>query len=472
MSITAAAAQLGAGLLHPPPDPPVGPDPGPPHTGEPLLHPTDLEAVPVTGPRRFWGGPLDVEGLAVGSVTLAAAALQRLCGPARLCVAAERVAASFDSSRLLRVDGHPVPSFAPLSPFWPAADGWLRTHANYPHHRTALLNALGLDDTHTAPADVGARLRRLTAAEAEHLILAHGGIAAAVRTRTAWTASAEGVAAAALTPLTAVPDAGEAAGAPRWVPPRDVGHHPLTGLRVVELTRVIAGPTATRTLAALGADVTRIDPPASPELPGQHLDTDAGKRMLALDLREEAERVHRLLSRAHVILTGFRPGALVPHGLEGPELAARHPHLIRARLSAWGSGPRHDRRGFDSIVQAATGISALYRDLDEVPGALPVQALDHATGQLLVAGIAALVHRRAQGGGGGDVEAALAGSAEALFALPLPAGPREDLEPAEPQRWEPGEVDGPEARILAAPAALAVDGEPARPPRWRPPPPK
>lgn len=158
----------------------------------------DPAAVRLSGPRRFWGTALDVEGLALGSVTLAAAALQRLIGAPRLGVAAERVAASFDSARLLRVDGSGVPSFAPLSRFWPVADGWLRTHGNYPHHRAALLRALEVGDVedHAAVPAVAAALRTLTAAEAEHLILTAGGIAAAVRPRREWVASAAGIAAA------------------------------------------------------------------------------------------------------------------------------------------------------------------------------------------------------------------------------------------------------------------------------------
>lgn len=445
----------------------------------------DPAAVQVNGPRRFWGTALDVEGLALGSVTLAAAALQRLIGAPQLWVAAERVAASFDSARLLRVDGNGVPSFAPLSRFWPVADGWIRTHGNYPHHRAALLRALEVGDVddHAAVPAVADALRTLTAAEAEHLILTAGGIAAAVRPRRDWVASAAGIAAAGQEPLVVTHD--DAAGpgsalrtAPRWTPQATGGPHPLAGLRVVELTRVIAGPTATRTLAALGADVIRVEPPQAPELRSQHLDTDAGKRVLGVDLRRDAERVHALLAEAHVVVTGFRPGSLARYGLEGEALASRHPHLVRASLSAWGPGPWDHRRGFDSLVQAASGISVQLRGEDGTPGALPVQALDHATGQLLVAGIASLLSRRAEGGAetgaeagaeagaAGSVAASLAATAEALWALPLPGEPMQPLAPAGTQDWGPGEWEGPEARLSAAPAALAVDGVPARPASW------
>lgn len=440
----------------------------------------DPAAVRLSGPRRFWGTALDVEGLALGSVTLAAAALQRLIGAPRLSVAAERVAASFDSARLLRVDGNGVPSFAPLSRFWPVADGWIRTHGNYPHHRAALLRALEIGDVgdEAAVPAVASALRTLTAAEAEHLILTAGGIAAAVRPRREWVASAAGIAAAGQEPLVVTHDdaaTGSARrAAPRWTPQGERSPHPLAGLRVVELTRVIAGPTATRTLAALGADVVRVEPPHVPELRSQHLDTDAGKRVLGIDLRSDAERVHALLADARVVVTGFRPGSLARYGLEGEALASRHPHLVRASLSAWGPGPWAGRRGFDSIVQAASGISVQLRGEDGTPGALPVQALDHATGQLLVAGIASLLSRRAEGGAEGGAEAGAAGSvaasltatAEALWALTLPSEPVQPLAPAGTQPWGPGEWEGPESRLDAAPAALAVDGVPARPASW------
>jgi hypothetical protein len=489
-----------------------------------------LSAVRVSGPRRWWDGPLDVEGLALGSTRLAAAALARLIGrPGALSLRSERVAAAFDSFRLLRVGGEAVQGFAPLSRFWPCADGWLRTHANYPHHRARLLAALGVAEA-AGPEAVGAALARLTVAEAEHRIVERGGIAAAVRTRTAWATSAAGVAASRFAPAplslgptaptapTAPkrPDADRAAGEPGerprrpafgppsrgpvrvpWRPNDRHARAPLSGLRVLDLSRVIAGPTASRTLAALGADVLRLDPPGLPELREQFLDTDTGKRRANADLRAEATRVHTLLAGAHVVITGYRPGALEALGFGPAQLAERHPHLAVASLSAWGPGPWGERRGFDSIVQAASGIAHAYRDEHGHPGALPVQALDHATGQLLVAGIASLLWTRfapdaAAGDGaaasgthagdgaaaddrpGGTVTAALAHTAEALWALgELGDGPRRDTETAVrggraiaapvPVRWHP-EAGGPE--VLAAPAALDLDGVAAAPLRW------
>ncbi|WP_394162730.1 CoA transferase [Galactobacter valiniphilus] len=449
-----------------------------------------IAAVQVTGPRRWWGGPLDVEGLALGSSRLAAAALARLIGrPGALSLRSERVAAAFDSFRLLRVGGEPVRGFAPLSRFWPCADGWLRTHANYPHHRERLLAALGLGEG-SGPEAVGAALARLTAAEAEHRIVERGGVAAAVRSRTAWEASAAGVEASlfAQAPLRLAPAVSHTEAEP-WRPEPRHARAPLSGLRVVDLSRVIAGPTASRTLAALGADVLRLDPPALPELRDQYLDTDTGKRRASVDLRAEAARIHALLAEAHVVITGYRPGSLEALGFGPAQLALRHPHLAVASLSAWGPGPWAERRGFDSIVQAANGIALEYRDGHGHPGALPVQALDHATGQLLVAGLASLLWARldtaagssgpvsassAQDGGtapghrpGGLVTAALAHTAEALWALgahrDTAASPTDRASAVESVSWRP-EAGGPE--VLAAPSALDLDGAPAAPETW------
>lgn len=488
-----AALQLGRGLM------------GSAGAG---ISEASIAAVRVSGPRRWWGGPLDVEGLALGSTRLAAAAVAEVADlRGRISMSSARVCAGFDSLSRLRIidaehpEGRAPQGFAPLSRFWPTADGWLRTHTNYPHHHAALLRALGLGAGAEVGEDagrVGAVLAGLTSAEAERVILAAGGVAAASRSVIAWRASAAGVAAAAAVDahgaLQLLADVAPAQGAspargqvpgPRWQPhgagqrgsgQRGAGQRgpaavaPLAGLRVVEFTRVIAGPTATRTLAALGAEVIRIDPPQLPELEDQHLDTDAGKRVMHLDLHRDAATVHRHLARAHVIVTGYRHNALAAFGLDEAALERTHPHLVRASLSAWGPGPWQERRGFDSLVQVATGIAGRYRGPDGRPGALPVQALDHATGQLLVAGIAArLRNRMVDGVGGGSVRAALAWTAESLLRLTAPTGvPVGELESVHPVRWEgvQGRAEGAELTLLAAPSALDVDEVAAAPTAW------
>ncbi|MCZ9339719.1 CoA transferase, partial [Streptomyces sp. TRM76130] len=173
------------------------------------------------------------------------------------------------------------------------------------------------------------------------------------------------------------------------------------GLRVLDLTRVLAGPVATRTLALLGADVLRIDAPHLPESQDAHNDTGLGKRSATLDLGDAAGRriFEGLLHGADVVVTGYRPGALDRFGLSPEALAGRRPGLVIGQLSAWGhDGPWHGRRGFDSLVQAATGIAELEGSPDS-PGALPAQALDHGTGYLLAAGVLRALTEQHRAGG-------------------------------------------------------------------------
>lgn len=209
---------------------------------------------------------------------------------------------------------------------------------------------------------------------------------------------------------------------------------PLARLRVLDLTRVIAGPTATGFLALLGAEVLRLDPPRLPELPDQHLDRDAGKRSALADLADPGDlaRVHALLGEADVLVTGYRPGAMGRFGLDAPTVRTRHPHVVVIELDAWGSGPWDDRRGFDSIVQAACGIAHRYGGAGEDgarrPGALPVQALDHATGYLMAGAALALLARRRRTGRAGSARFSLARTASRLSGMPAPDG----ADPQEP----------------------------------------
>jgi crotonobetainyl-CoA:carnitine CoA-transferase CaiB-like acyl-CoA transferase len=176
---------------------------------------------------------------------------------------------------------------------------------------------------------------------------------------------------------------------------------PTEGLRVLDLTRVIAGPVAGRALALWGADVLRVDPPQLPELPWQHVDMNPGKRVALLDMRsaDGAARLRELAHSADVVLSGYRPDALHRYGLGAEDLLTDAGHLVVVELSAWGHrGPWRARRGFDSIVQAASGI-ATDCALDGVPGALPAQVLDHASGYLAAqTAMLALSRRPAEGG--------------------------------------------------------------------------
>ena len=369
-----------------------------------------------TVPHDFLAARLPVYDLAAHSVAAVEAAADTVreglgVAPHGAALRPERIAASFSGDKVFRVDGRPVSAFAELSGFFATSDGWVRTHANHPHHRARLLDALGLDKT----CD-GDRFRRhvetLAAADIEDRAAAAGAIAVRVRTHEDWAASEPGVAAASgeLVTVRERADRGR-------VRVSGTGSAPLDGVRVLDLTRVIAGPVASRALALLGADVLRIDPPQLPEIEWQHRETGQGKRSALLDLRDPLarNRFRELLADADVLLTGYRPGAL--EALIGEPSAVR-PGLVHGRVCAWGrTGPWAGRRGFDSIVQAASGISLIEGD-DERPGALPAQVLDHASGYLSAAGVVdALVAGRGDGVGR-DVDVALARTAAWLLDRP------------------------------------------------------
>jgi crotonobetainyl-CoA:carnitine CoA-transferase CaiB-like acyl-CoA transferase len=340
-----------------------------------------------------------------------------------------RVATAFASDRVFALDGRPMEAFAPLSGFFRTSDGWVRTHANYPHHRSRLTALVGLPDDVGRPA-FAQRLAELSGQELEDRAAGPvtgserggGAIVARVRTEQEWRTSAPGRAASS-GPLVRTAQRPEPTGARRRrvAEAPGTGAAPLAGVRVLDLTRVIAGPVATRTLSLLGADVLRVDPPVPAEIEWQHLDSGQGKRSTVLDLRDGSDRsvAQELLDAADVLVTGYRPGAIEGLGLEAPR------GVVTGRVSAWGdTGPWVGRRGFDSIVQAACGI-ALLEGRDGVPGALPAQALDHASGYLLAAGIVDAL-TGADDGPGVDVSVSLARTAAWLLDLPG----RDPLHPA------------------------------------------
>ncbi|WP_225100763.1 CoA transferase [Streptomyces sp. CoH27] len=420
----------------------------------------------------------------VGACALAAAELAaRRAGLAE--VPAVRVddgavATAFHSERQLLVDGRAPVAFAPLSRFWRTADGWVRTHANYPHHRARLLGALGLPADASAQ-DTAARLAERPALEVEEAVYGAGGLAVALRGPKEWAATGQAAEVAAR-PLVERerPDAAHA----RVLPPLDPGATPLlpaAGLRVLDLTRVLAGPVATRTLALLGADVLRLDAPWLPELPDQHADTGFGKRSATLDLGTDRAAFEELLASADVVVTGYRPGALDRFGLSPQALIERRPGLVVAQVSAWGAyGPWGARRGFDSLVQVATGIAVTEGSAD-APGVLPAQALDHGTGYLLAAAVLRALTERSYDGGGRSVRLALARTAHWLtdgIRPPADTGTPATGAPYEgPDAWL-AETDGPLGRLRHAVAPVAFAGGPegwAAPPvpwgsspaRWR-----
>jgi crotonobetainyl-CoA:carnitine CoA-transferase CaiB-like acyl-CoA transferase len=336
-----------------------------------------------------------VTDLAVGSVGAAALAISELVGTcedraAPRVVVDRRLASLWFGSSIVPV-GWALPApWDAIAGDYPTVDGWIRLHTNAPHHRAAALRALACADDRVSVAAAVARWR---ADELEAAVLAADGCAAAMRSVAGWDAHPQGIAVAAEPSIdiaSTVPTDAVA-----WQPcqPR-----PLGGLKVLDLTRVLAGPVATRFLAGYGADVLRIDPPDWDE-PGVVPDVTLGKRCARLDLTgaEDRKTFERLLAEADVLVHGYRPGALDGLGYDAPQRRVLNPALIDVSLDAYGwTGPWHDRRGFDSLVQMSSGIAAAgmaWKHADR-PTPLPVQALDHATGYLVAAAVVSGVTRR------------------------------------------------------------------------------
>ncbi|WP_426943993.1 CoA transferase [Pseudomonas oryzihabitans] len=320
-------------------------------------------------------------------------------------------------------------------------DGWLRLHANAPHHRERALAVLGCANSHDAVAQA---MAGGSGEDLETAIVAAGGCAAKLRTQAEWQAHPQGQAVGA-EPLIAQ-EWTTADIASHWRPDPQ---RPLQGIRVLDLTRILAGPIATRLLAGLGAEVLRIDPPDWDE-PAQAPEVTLGKRCARLDLRRPADRrvFEALLEDADVLVHGYRADALERLGYGSAERRALNPALIDVSLCAYGwTGPWALRRGYDSLVQMSCGIAAAGRDWQggEQPVPLPVQALDHATGYLMAAAALRGLALRQREGRAMTARLSLARTAVLLSERPGarggPAygGPEEDDygETQEPTAWGP-----------------------------------
>ncbi len=276
-------------------------------------------------------------------------------------------------------------------------DGWIRLHTNDSRHRAVALGVLGVADSPERPADrsaVAAAVLGWAGQALEAAVVIAGGCAAELRTPEAWRNHHQGMAVAhdhlASRVFTDISATATVSGP---------AERPLAGLKVLDLTRVLAGPVATRFLAGFGAQVLRIDPPDRDE-PALEVEMTLGKNCARVDLRLHRDWLLELLSQADVLIHGYRPGAMDGLGLSEGQLHAVRPGLVEVMLDAYGwSGPWRGRRGFDSLVQMSSGI-AFPADGDPAapPTPLPVQALDHSTGYLAAtAALRGLCERRRTG---------------------------------------------------------------------------
>ncbi len=297
---------------------------------------------------RFLDSPLAVGTLvhdAVAAASLAAGLLAEDAGgpPIEVRLDPARVATAVTSERWLTIDGDHPPVWAALSGFWPTSDGWLRTHANYPHHRDRLVAALQLTDE--SADDLRSVLSTMSARQAADAITAEGGVAVAVGTEEEWRDSEQGRAAAAA-PLIRLQRLAAADAEPARILDSE---RPLAGVRVLDFTRVIAGPVATRTLALFGASVLRIDSPHLPEIPMQHLDTGADKESALLDLTGDRQTLDELLARP----TSWSPAIVPEPSLASASTRSRSP-TAESSLPPCRPGARtgHGTAGADSTASS------------------------------------------------------------------------------------------------------------------------
>jgi len=354
----------------------------------------------------------DLASAAIGAASLAIAELVALHAGRMPAVQVDRRLASFWFGTTLRPQGWTLPpQWDAVAGDYAAADGWIRLHTNAPHHRAAALTVLGTPPEREAVARAVATWR---ADELESAIVAQHGCAAAMRSLQAWRVHPQGQAVCA-EPLLHH-SAAQRTATPAWAPTPE---RPLQGMRVLDLTRVLAGPVATRFLAGFGATVLRIDPPDWDE-PSIVPEVVLGKRCARLDLRRAEARatLERLLAEADVMIHGYRPDALARLGLDAERRRALNPRLVDVSLDAYGwSGPWRGRRGFDSLVQMSSGVAdAGMRAAGlERPQPLPVQALDHATGYLMACAAVRGLTQRLSTGEVGTVRASLARTAQLLI---------------------------------------------------------
>ncbi|MPQ85295.1 acyl-CoA transferase [Pseudomonas sp. MAFF 730085] len=368
-------------------------------------------------------------------------------------VTVDRRLASFWFSSSIRPVGWQVPPlWDEVAGDYASADGWIRLHTNAPHHRAAAERVLGKVNTR---ADMAKHVASWNAAELEQAIVDAGGCAAQMRSWRAWQNHPQGLAvnAQALVQRQTF----ETTADKPWL---GSVARPLAGIKVLDLTRVLAGPVASRFLAGLGADVLRVDSPTWNE-PGVVPEMTLGKRCARLDLKsiEGRQIFETLLKDADILFHGYRADALEQLGYTADALQLLAPGLIDVSLNAYGwSGPWRNRRGFDSLVQMSSGIAdaGMACQHADKPQPLPVQALDHATGYLMAAGALQALTQRLKTGRGGSAQLSLARTAKLLMdAGPVPEQPALRAEDSTDQGVVVEQTPWGQAHRLLAPVSIS-----------------
>ncbi len=349
--------------------------------------------------------------------------------------------ASLRSSKYMTMDGKPAGAERhPIMGVYPAKNGrWSYLHCNFPNHRDAALKVLGVDEEDGEAVRMA--VANWDALELEEAIIAANGAGGMVRSMSEWAEHPQAAAVASL-PLIEITKIGDSP--PEALPD---GSRPLSGVRVLDLTRVLAGPTCARTLAEHGADVMKITAPHLPSIGAQEYDTGHGKLSAHLDLRNDGDMqtMRDLVSQADVFSQGYRPGTLAKRGLSPKDLAEIRPGIVYITLSAFGRvGPWSQRRGFDTVVQTVSGIThrqgRLFPGAEPGPQFYPVSAIDYITGYLMAFGAMVALAKRVREGGSWLVQISLAQTGRWLVNRgQVPESELQDVSddftPQEVERW-------------------------------------
>jgi len=314
--------------------------------------------------------------------------------------------------------------------------GWIHLHGGFPGLHAGTLSLLAADDD---GASIASAVAKWDAQALEDALAERGLCGARLRTPEEWRAHPQGVALAGV-PLVEILRIGDAPPTPLPGPRAgEPGARPLSGVRVLDLTRVLAGPTCARTLAEHGAQVLHVRSPKLPSIEPFVLDTNVGKRSCFLDLEcaEDVAQLRTLLSDAHVFSDGYRPGALARRGF-GPEaLAALRPGIVVASIDCYGhTGPWAARPGWEQLAQTATGMAFEHAG-NAAPAVVPAAVTDYTTGRLAALGVLCALARRAREGGSWHVRVSLARTAMWIQSLPrVPADAQPSgLNPAKLAPW-------------------------------------
>ncbi|WP_213953665.1 CoA transferase [Variovorax sp. dw_954] len=352
------------------------------------------------------------------AAALAACELGHVRGAARQQVAVDMREAAIECTGWFSIDGKVPDAWDAFSGLYRCADGHVRVHANFAHHRGGALRLLGLDPRTAQRADAEQAMLGWRALDFEEAAAARKLVATALRRFDEWDATPQGRAIAAQ-PLFTIERIGDAP--PLTLPPLREDQRPLTGLRVLDLTRILAGPVGGKALAAHGADVMLVNSPKLPNI-SAIADTSRGKLSAHIDLHSDTGRdaMRRLVADAHVFTQGYRPGGLQALGWGAEEVARLRPGIVYVSLTAYGTqGPWAGRRGFDSLVQTAMGFNHAEGEAagDGKPRPMPMQILDEATGYLMAFGAAAATVRQQREGGSWHVQVSLAQTGQWLRSL-------------------------------------------------------